>query len=144
MGSQTYTHEAEPSSAADVASRSDVRKQQFLKTGWAPGGARWRTDAASLRPSHACAYEYTAAWHENQTWGVFDCTANFGSSLHPLQTASTADSSCNRTALPQVLPETRDVISRQNKTDAGFREVRRVFAFQSEFCRVLTRVLCLD
>ncbi len=68
-----------------------------------------------------------------ETWGVFDCTANFGSSLHPPQTASTADSSCNRTALPQVLLETRDVTSRQNKTDAGFREVRRVFVLQSPF-----------
>ncbi len=33
---------------------------------------------------------------------VFNCTANFGSSLHPPQTASTADSSSNRTALPQI------------------------------------------
>ncbi len=78
------------------------------------------------------------------SWGVFDCTANFGSSLHPPQTASTADSSCNRTALPQVLPETRDIMSCQNKTNAGFREVRHAFAFQSKFCRVLTRVLCQD
>ncbi len=35
---------------------------------------------------------------QNEPWDVFDCTANFGSSLHPPQTASTADLSCNRTA----------------------------------------------
>ncbi len=38
-----------------------------------------------------------------QIRGLFDCTANFGSSLHPPKTASTADSSSNRTDIPQVL-----------------------------------------
>ena len=33
--------------------------------------------------------------------------------------------------IPQILPETRDITSRQNKTDAGFREVRRGFVLQS-------------
>ncbi len=74
---------------------------------------------------------------KQNAWGVFDCTANFQSSFHPPETASTADSSCNRTGLPQILPETCDITSHQNKTDADFREVRRGFAFQSLFCRVL-------
>ena len=35
--------------------------------------------------------------------------------------------------LPQVLPETRDVTSRQNKTDAAFCEVRCISGFLSVF-----------
>ncbi len=96
--------------------------------------------------------EHVQFWHDIHIWLCFSTHAK----VHPANVSSTpgtysiAPQISGRVCthrklplpqicltieqlLPQVLPETRDVTSRQNKTDTGFREVRCVFAFQSEF-----------